>query len=68
MATDWLLPELKTRLKTAQQDLSSLVDFEAHLSGKTQFLLDAILGFINTEQMKSSSCSRSCPWSGFLRH
>ena len=50
MAAAWLLPELKTRLKTAQQDLASLVDFEAHLSGKTQFLLDAILGFINTEQ------------------
>jgi magnesium transporter len=47
---DWLGPDLKTRLGTAQQDLSSLVDFEAHLSGKTQFLLDAILGFINTEQ------------------
>jgi magnesium transporter len=27
-----------------------LVDFEAHLSAKSQFLLDAILGFINTEQ------------------
>ena len=50
MATDWLLPELKLRLKTARQDLASLVDFESHLSGKTQFLLDAILGFINTEQ------------------
>lgn len=50
MAPDWLLPEQKTRLVTAQQDLTSLVDFEAHLSGKTQFLLDAILGFINTEQ------------------
>jgi magnesium transporter len=50
MAADWLSPEQKTRLVTAQQDLSSLVDFEAHLSGKTQFLLDAILGFINTEQ------------------
>lgn len=49
-AAAWLLPELKTHLKTAQQDLISLVDFEAHLSGKTQFLLDAILGFINTEQ------------------
>jgi magnesium transporter len=46
----WLLPELTIRLKTAQQDLLSLVDFETHLSGKTQFLLDAILGFINTEQ------------------
>jgi len=50
MAADWLSPEEKTRLGTAQQDLTSLVDFEAHLSGKTQFLLDAILGFINTEQ------------------
>jgi magnesium transporter len=50
MSPDWLLPEQKTRLGTAQQDLTSLVDFEAHLSGKTQFLLDAILGFINTEQ------------------
>jgi magnesium transporter len=50
MATDWMLPEEKTRLSTAQQDLVSLVDFEAHLSGKSQFLLDAILGFINTEQ------------------
>ena len=50
MPAAWLLPELKTHLKTAQQDLASLVDFEAHLSGKTQFLLDAILGFINTEQ------------------
>jgi magnesium transporter len=49
-AAAWLLPELKTHLKTAQQDLASLVDFESHLSGKTQFLLDAILGFINTEQ------------------
>jgi len=50
MTTDWLLPELKSRLKTARQDLTSLVDFESHLSGKMQFLLDAILGFINTEQ------------------
>jgi magnesium transporter len=45
-----LAPELKTRLNTARQDLVSLVDFEAHVSAKTQFLLDAILGFINTEQ------------------
>jgi magnesium transporter len=50
MAADWMLPEEKTRLSTAQQDLVSLVDFEAHLSAKSQFLLDAILGFINTEQ------------------
>jgi magnesium transporter len=50
MAADWLPAEQKTRLSTAQQDVSSLVDFGVHLSGKTQFLLDAILGFINTEQ------------------
>src|SRR3984885_12485301 len=49
MAADWLSPATQ-RLSTAQQDLASLVDFEAHLSGKTQVLLDAILGFINTEQ------------------
>jgi magnesium transporter len=50
MAADWLLPDEKTRLNTAQQDIISLVDFAGHLSGKSQFLLDAILGFINTEQ------------------
>ncbi len=50
MTTDWLPADEKTRLSTAQQDLVSLVDFEAHLAGKSQFLLDAILGFINTEQ------------------
>lgn len=47
---EWLPPELKTRLKTARQDLVSLVEFGEHLAGKTQFLLDAILGFITTEQ------------------
>jgi magnesium transporter len=49
-AADWLQPELQTRLKTVRNDLGSLIDFESHLSGKVQFLLDAILGFINTEQ------------------
>jgi magnesium transporter len=46
----WLAPDIQARLKTALQDLGSLADFEVHLSGKTQFLLDATLGFINTEQ------------------
>ena len=49
-AGDWFLPDIQTRLKTVRNDLSSLIDFESHLSGKVQFLLDAILGFINTEQ------------------
>ena len=47
---DWFGPELQVRLKTVRHDLASLADFEEHLSSKTQFLLDATLGFINTEQ------------------
>ncbi len=46
----WLQGDVRKRLKTARSDMESLVDFELHLSGKTQFLLDATLGFINTEQ------------------
>jgi magnesium transporter len=46
----WMSEQYKARLARARQDLASLVDFESHLSGKTQFLLDAVLGFINTEQ------------------
>jgi magnesium transporter len=49
-SSPWLRPEWRKRLKTARSDLDSLVDFEGHLAGQTQFLLDAILGFINTEQ------------------
>jgi magnesium transporter len=46
----WWSPEEKTLLGTAQQDLTSVVDFQAHLAAKTQFILDATLGFINTQQ------------------
>jgi magnesium transporter len=46
----WLGSEIQARLKTVRRDLSSLADYETHLSGKVQFLLDAILGFISTEQ------------------
>jgi len=49
-AGDWLPSDIQTRLKSVRNDLSSLIDFESHLSAKVQFLLDAILGFINTEQ------------------
>jgi magnesium transporter len=38
------------RLKAVRADVLSLTDYEAHLSGKIQFLLDATLGFINIEQ------------------
>jgi magnesium transporter len=47
---EWITTHIQNRLKSAQVDLLSLVDYETHLSGKTQFLLDAVLGLINTKQ------------------
>jgi magnesium transporter len=47
---DWIPNNLRSRLRTAQADLLSLTDYETHLSDKVQFLLDAVLGFINTKQ------------------
>ena len=38
------------RLKAARADIASLNDYQLHLSGKVQFLLDATLGFISIEQ------------------
>ncbi len=38
------------RLKAIRSDIGSLNDYQQHLSGKIQFLLDATLGFINIEQ------------------
>ena len=49
-AREWLEPSSEARLRTVRSDLSSLAEFEGHLSGKVQFLLDAVLGFINTDQ------------------
>jgi magnesium transporter len=49
-AAAWLPSDIQARLKTVRHDLASLSDFESHLSGKTQFLQDAVLGFINTQQ------------------
>src|SRR5262249_37912943 len=47
---DWIAIDIADRLRTAVNDLQSLNDFEVHLSNKVQFLLDAVLGFINIEQ------------------
>jgi|JRHI01.1.fsa_nt_gi magnesium transporter len=49
-ARDWISHETQDRLKTAQTDVLSLTDYETHLSNKVQFLLDAVLGLINTKQ------------------
>lgn len=40
----------EARMKAIRTDVTSLTDYEAHLSAKVQFLLDATLGFINIEQ------------------
>jgi magnesium transporter len=47
---NWIGEPVQARLKTVSKDLQSLADFEVHLTDKVQFLLDAVLGFINTEQ------------------
>lgn len=47
---DWLEAGVKARLKVASGDVQSLNDYELHLTDKLQFLLDADLGFIATEQ------------------
>jgi magnesium transporter len=49
-AKGWLDESVRVRLGTVSKDLQSLADFEVHLTDKVQFLLDAVLGFINTEQ------------------
>jgi magnesium transporter len=46
----WNEKDFLDRLDTARHDLQSLIEHETHLSDKTQFLLDANLGFINTQQ------------------
>ena len=46
----WMDDVVKARLKMAGSDVQSLNDYEVHLTDKLQFLLDAALGFISTEQ------------------
>ena len=43
-------PVNPARMKSIRADVTSLTDYQAHLDGKMQFLLDATLGFINIEQ------------------
>jgi len=44
------IPEFESRLDAVAKDVASLNDYEAHISNKVQFLLDAILGFITMQQ------------------
>lgn len=43
-------PVNAARMKAIRADVTSLTDYQGHLAGKVQFLLDATLGFINIEQ------------------
>jgi magnesium transporter len=47
---NWVGESVPGRLDIVARDLQSLADFEVHLTDKVQFLLDAVLGFISTEQ------------------
>ena len=47
---EWITSEFEVRLRAVLKDVASLNEYEAHLSGKVQFLLDAILGYITIEQ------------------
>ncbi|HET6545628.1 MAG TPA: CorA family divalent cation transporter [Rhodanobacteraceae bacterium] len=49
-APDWMPEAALLRLHTIANDLKTLDEFDDQLTGKLQFLLDAILGFINTDQ------------------
>lgn len=50
VAKDWIGPGYQSRLGAVRADMLSLADYLSFLEGKNQFLLDAVLGFINTEQ------------------
>lgn len=47
---EWIPAEFRSRLDAVCKDVTSLSDYETHLSDKIQFLLDAILGYITIEQ------------------
>jgi magnesium transporter len=50
LSETWTPPELKARLQTLRQDIASLNDYDQQLTNRVNFLLDAVLGFINIEQ------------------
>ena len=49
-SADRLPASWRTRLETQRADIASLNDYDAHLTNKVQFLLDATLGLISIEQ------------------
>ena len=49
-APAWIDASLHGRFTSAQADIGSLKEFEQQLDERLQFLLDAVLGFINNDQ------------------
>ena len=45
-----MTPDLRARLDTVHRDAESLREYDEHLSSRTQFLLDTLLGLANIEQ------------------
>ena len=50
MTADWGDDQLKSRMNGLKLDVTSLDDYEVHLSDKVQFLLDAMVGLIGIAQ------------------
>ena len=46
----WTTAEVKARLASVRADIASLSDYEEHLAGKVQFVLDALVGLIGIAQ------------------
>ncbi|TCV93221.1 magnesium transporter [Luteibacter rhizovicinus] len=47
---EWMSDDVEVRLRVVDHDLRTLDEFDDQLTNKLQFLLDASLGFINTDQ------------------
>jgi magnesium transporter len=50
IAPAWLGDKARDHLRVVQTDIGSLTEFDQQLSDRIQFLLDAVLGFINNDQ------------------
>ena len=50
LTKDWSDARFEPRIDSLKQDVTSLTDYEVHLSDKVQFLLDALVGMIGIAQ------------------
>lgn len=50
LTKDWNNARFEPRISSLKQDVTSLNDYEVHLSDKVQFLLDALVGMIGIAQ------------------